>query len=242
MDLSLSLRSLFLATCLVSPAVCLPLSAEPIRQVGGEEPKVTLPAELKARAGRLVTITVETNGRMVRWLSLSKECDLLPIAGSKQAVFVAPARGRYEVMAWTALGDVPSEPAVLVVVVEGGPEPGPTPPTPEPDALTKLLQEAFDQEGSGKLKMRDLLVQVYRKGAEDTSQRAENDTPTKVLAVLRVAATELIGDGLPKVRRAIADELNKALPRQPDKVLTAEDRVTFKRELARFADALEKLK
>src|SRR4051794_17171521 len=42
--------------------------------------------------------------------------------------------GRYHVLAYTAVGDVPSEPALCTVVVEGAPTPPPPGPSPTPPA------------------------------------------------------------------------------------------------------------
>src|SRR3954470_13873563 len=84
------------------PALLVSLAAAAVS--AAVEPAVRLPAEVRARPGRLVRLAAETDGKMVRWAS-------------------APAPGRYRVLAWTVVGDVPSEAAVCVVVVEGpGPE------------------------------------------------------------------------------------------------------------------------
>src|SRR3954454_13751325 len=97
------------------------------------EPAVKLPTEVRARPGRLTLIRAETEGKVLRWVSLSEGADLLPYL-DKQAIFSAPAPGRYRILAYTAAGDVPSEPALCTVIVEGAspPGPAPTPPGPAP--------------------------------------------------------------------------------------------------------------
>src|SRR3954453_3999741 len=74
------------------------------------EPAVKLPTEGRARPGRLTLIRAETEGKALRWVSLSEGAGLLPYL-DKQAIFSASAPGRYRILAYTAAGDVPSEPA-----------------------------------------------------------------------------------------------------------------------------------
>src|SRR5579859_7178350 len=88
------------------------------------DPTVTLPKEVQARPGRLVQIKADTAGKTVRWFCASADADLLPYPGAdKTAIFCSPVPGKYAVYAYTAAGDVPSEPTCCIVTVAG-----PTPP------------------------------------------------------------------------------------------------------------------
>ena len=104
-------------------------------------PRVTLPAEVVAQPGRIVRLQAETTGSLVRWALASDDAYLVPFPDGKVALFASPKPGRYLVLAWTAVGDVPSEAARCVVVV-GEPEPPPGP----ADPLAADLRRLFDAD------------------------------------------------------------------------------------------------
>src|SRR3954454_5913181 len=95
------------------------------------EPAVKLPTEVRARPGRLTLIRAETEGKALRWVSLSEGADLLPYL-DKQAIFSASAPGRYRILAYTAAVVLHRERALGAVVVERPPPPGPAPTPPGP--------------------------------------------------------------------------------------------------------------
>ena len=102
---------------------------------------VKLPAELKGEPGTFIRIPAETNGTAVRWYAVDAGLQIFPaelLRDTKTAVVVALTKGRYRVLAWTAVGGDPSEPAVCVVVIGDAPPvpPGPTPPGPNPPGPT----------------------------------------------------------------------------------------------------------
>lgn len=95
---------------------------------------IKLPAEAKGEPGAFVKIPADTDGKEVRWYSPDKGLQVFPVEllkDSKTAVVTANAPGRYRLIAWTAKGDVPSDPAICVVVIgDAPPDPGPNPPKP----------------------------------------------------------------------------------------------------------------
>jgi hypothetical protein len=103
-------------------------------------PTINLPASLTARPGRLVVVKATTNGKAVKWVSLSDEADLLPYLDNS-AIFNAATPGTYRILAYTALGDVPSEPAICTVTV-GEPTP-PIPPGPPPIPPTPKVAKVW---------------------------------------------------------------------------------------------------
>src|SRR5437762_12251327 len=98
---------------------CLPLLLTGLTANACADPVVKLPAEIKAKPGRLLKLQAETGGKLVRWVVCSDDADLIPFGDGKSAIFCAPSAGRYRILAWTAEGDVPSEAAVCLVVVAG---------------------------------------------------------------------------------------------------------------------------
>lgn len=101
-----------------------------------DAPALKLPAEVSGTPGQFIVVTAETEGKVVRWVPLDTGLSMIPVGllkDSKTAVLMAP-KGRYRLLAFTAAGDEPSEPAVTVIVVDGAPPkpPDETPPTQPP--------------------------------------------------------------------------------------------------------------
>lgn len=98
---------------------------------------VTLPAEVRGDAGAWVVVVPDKkDGGEVKW-KVGPGLSVVPIdklfPGQKAAgVVVQGPRGRYEVWAWCAKGDVASELAVCTVVLGDAPPTPPTPPGPVP--------------------------------------------------------------------------------------------------------------
>lgn len=119
-----TLWSVLVALCVLSP-----LSAQ----------SVTLPKEVTGDPGSWVVVVPSAkDGGEVKWklgFGLTQvRLDLL-FPGQKSAGIVVQApKGRYEVWAWNAKGDVASDLAVCVVVIGDSPPvpPGPIPPGPTP--------------------------------------------------------------------------------------------------------------
>lgn len=101
-------------------------------------PSVKLPATLPGDVGSFVRVSSETNGSQVRWYAASPGLNVFPadmLRDSRSTVVVANMAGEYRLIAYTALGDVPSEPAECRVVI-GTPAPTPVPPQPVPPGPT----------------------------------------------------------------------------------------------------------
>ncbi len=117
-------------------------------------PKVELPDTIKGEPFNFITILPTTNGKTVKYAFLDKGLNVFPssLLANPIATVVTAPRGRYRLLAYTALGDVPSDPIISVIVVGDvpdnapfgpyvpkpgpGPSPGPDPrpgPDPQPD-------------------------------------------------------------------------------------------------------------
>jgi hypothetical protein len=91
---------------------------------------IALPAEVKGDIGTFIKIDAETNGKEVRWFAATTGLNVFPaelLKNSRSTVVTATAAGSYKLIAYTAVADVPSEPATCLVIV-GTPPPGPNPP------------------------------------------------------------------------------------------------------------------
>ena len=99
-----------------------------------EAPFVKLPSEVAAKSGTFIVVQAETNGKTIRWLPLDAGLTMIPgelLRDTKAAVCMAP-KGRYRLLAYTALADESSPPAITTITVDGATEPPPPKPTDPP--------------------------------------------------------------------------------------------------------------
>lgn len=103
-------------------------------------PSISLPKEVKGDVGDWIVVEATTDGKQVRWVAMSSALKVFPtqlLKDSKSAVVQANRPGRYRLLAYTAVGDVPSDPVITYIVVTNGPDPEPpTPPDPKPPGPT----------------------------------------------------------------------------------------------------------
>lgn len=86
---------------------------------------LTLPATVEGEVGAFISVPSETEGTVVQWVVIDPGINLFPstlLKDTKTAVVTSPRKGRYRLLAYTAIEGVPSEPAITTVVV-GGAEP-----------------------------------------------------------------------------------------------------------------------
>lgn len=212
---------------------------------------VTLPAEVKVGPGRLAKLTAKTDGKQVRWINGSLDADLIASETGLWAIFSAPAPGRYLVYAYTASGDVPSEPAVCVVVV-GDPGPGPPvpptppvpPPTPPVDPLLARVKAAWQLETDlARVTQKNALAAIYRQGAAIVRDDQTLSTWGSLFEALSTVAKAMNVTGkLLVVQKAIQIELQSVCPSDRNAPLDASGRELASKTFTRIADALEGLK
>jgi hypothetical protein len=104
-----------------------------------ELPSIALPDAVSGTKGAFIKVRAETNGSEVRWVAVTPGLNVFPselLKDSRVTVVTASENGSYVLMAYTALHDMPSDPAYTTVTIGGtippGPEPPPVPPGPEP--------------------------------------------------------------------------------------------------------------
>jgi hypothetical protein len=114
-------------------ALALLLFAAPL---WAEPPALKLPVEVHGNSTGFIVVTAETPAKAVKWVPIDAGLSLLPPAllrDSKSAVLMAP-KGRYRLLAYCAVADEASEPAIVTIIVDGGAKPPPIvepPPPPE---------------------------------------------------------------------------------------------------------------
>lgn len=135
--------------------------------------KLELPREVRGEVGDFVKIQAVTDGSKVIWYPIDQDLSVFPaelLKSETATVVVARKPGRYRLLAWTAKGDQPSQPAICLVII-GSPGPDPNPPGPNPppppqptDPLLQALKVAYDQESDAAGKKRDCeaLSNIYK--------------------------------------------------------------------------------
>ncbi len=126
--------------------------------VGDGPPTIELVpgSKTEVKLGRILILRVKTEGKIVKWVKPSNDVDVEPFNDDgKKVIFCTMTKGVHRLIAYTALGDNPSEPFEIIIkagdgeVVPPGPSPPvpPNPPTPPaPDSpYTTRFQSEFDK-------------------------------------------------------------------------------------------------
>jgi hypothetical protein len=113
-----------------------PIPPPPDQLLPPDAPRVVLPDKVTGGIAEFITVTAVTNGIECRWVAMDKGLNVFPseqLKDSRSTVVTSNAAGNYRLLAYTALGSVPSHPATTMVVVLHGGQPPPNPqPQPEP--------------------------------------------------------------------------------------------------------------
>lgn len=94
---------------------------------------ITLPKEVTGYPGSFIEVPATTDSEIVKWVSITSGLNVFPtdlLKNTKTAVVTSPFPGRYELLAYTAKDNVPSDPAKTIIIIEKSPGPGPSPPNP----------------------------------------------------------------------------------------------------------------
>lgn len=206
------------------------------------DPTVSLPPAVVARPGRLVQIAAKTDCKLIRWYLAGDDADLIVMESTRSAIFSAMAPGRYKILAWTAAGDIPSEPAVCVVTVGSAPPVPPRPVVPT-DPLAVALKALFEaNQDPAKATQLAALADVYRRAG-----KAATDPEIKTAGDLfgfarRQAVAVLPPMALEAMRAKLGEELAAVLPTDPDVALTPSIRTAATEIYNKLAAILENLK
>jgi hypothetical protein len=225
----------------LSLVLLLPLSAR-----SQDAPTIKLPAELKIQPATISELKAETTGKHVKWVVLTpglstRACE------SGRTLLVSGPPGRYELLAYTAAGDVPSEAARCVVVIskDDKKEDDKTPPIPPkpkpPDELRKRLSAAIAADKATSADVLQLAA-VYRESVKVVND-AELPSSKELLRRLREVSASLLTtpDAMTTVRELVAMELASLLGPPSDEVLTVAQRKLAAELFNRLSTTLEEL-
>lgn len=203
---------------------------------------ISMPAEIRGDVGAFIPVRAKTDGKVVRYVPLDPGLNVFPssLLSDQTATVVSSARpGRYRLLAYTSIADVPSDPAIGTVVV-GDPVGPIIPPDPDPvpDALSRALTGIYGGDQSPN-KQRDAsaLAAVYRAGVSiaDGAQ-----TLGGMYDALRAkSSAALPADALRPLRERIGEETTAILSDDPAVVIDDALRARAKTLFARIATILD---
>jgi len=130
--------------------------------------QVTLPAEIKGTVGSFITIKGQTEGTAIRFVPLSQGIQLFPsnlLTDPKATVAIANKPGRYRILAYSAINNSPTDPAITSVVVTDDIDTKPL-----PDQLPSQIVESITSiyggiQDKNKASMAGVLATIYLEGA-----------------------------------------------------------------------------
>jgi hypothetical protein len=192
--------------------------------LAGQDLKI--PAEVTGEVAAFVTVVAETTGKQVKFYPIDSGLSVFPaalLANQKATVVVAAKAGTYRLLAYTAAGDIPSEPQICKVIIGGGkPDnvpPAPIPPTPEKDKLLDALIGIYGGlQEQDKEKHVKALAGIYRRAAATVDQFADLGT---LYGGIKTSASEVVPpNAIRSIRERIAQETIRQLGDQPTAQLT----------------------
>ena len=195
--------------------------------LAGQDLKI--PAEVTGEVAAFVTVIAETNNKQVKFYPIDSGLSVFPaalLANQKATVVVAAKAGTYRLLAYTAAGDIPSEPQICKVIIGGGkpdnlpPTPiPPAPPTPDKDKLLDALIGIYGGlQEQDKEKHVKALAGIYRRAAATVDQFADLGT---LYGGIKTSAAEVVPAGaIRSIRERIAQETIRQLGDQPQAQLT----------------------
>jgi len=192
--------------------------------LAGQDLKI--PAEVTGEVAAFVTVIAETNNKQVKFYPIDSGLSVFPaalLANQKATVVVAAKAGTYRLLAYTAAGDIPSDPQICKVIIGGGkPDnvpPAPIPPTPEKDKLLDALIGIYGGlQEQDKEKHVKALAGIYRRAAATVDQFADLGT---LYGGIKQSASEVVPpNAIRSIRERIAQETIRQLGDQPTAQLT----------------------
>lgn len=206
----------------------------------GADPVLTLPPELKGAVGAPIVIRAETDGKVVKFRAAAglNIVDRALVNDAKVLIVSSGEAGRFVVDAWTAVGDVPSEIASVVVIVGDG---KPVPPGPKPPSeLVKSLEPIYGAiQGNDKQAGALLLAKTLREFAK------REPAPANVagyFVALKAALTEAkIPDVVQPLRSKLGNDMEALLGKTGSTPIVPEAAAAAAAKLTDYANALEQI-
>lgn len=204
--------------------------------------QLVVPAEVRGEVAEFVTVIASTEGKVVRYVALDAGLQVFPsslLANQRATVVTSAKPGRYRLLAYTSVADVPTEPVITTVIIGSS-----TPPVPPPiDTLDEALGGIYGgSQERDKAATLARLITLYR--AAPATIRSPMITTTEQLYSAMVMARKTAGiadTALSPIRERIAVEWT-AVMGADDRALTPELRDAATTLSSRIVSALETIR
>jgi hypothetical protein len=215
-----------------------------------QQPDILLPDTVKAQVGAFIPITAQTKGEIVRFVTLDPGLNVFPsnlLSDKKTTVVVATQNGKYRILAYTSINNIPTEPAFTTVIVGDvnptPPNPEPKPPTPpdpsKPDQLADSLKGMFGGlQEPDKADSVKKLAQVYQLAAIECDNPKHQNLGQLYSVIRSLSYQNIKADKINPIREVIADELDKIIGTDPNLPMDAALRKKCKEQFNRVAKIL----
>lgn len=207
--------------------------------------QLVVPSEVRGEVAEFVSVIASTEGKIVRYVALDAGLQVFSssLLANQRATVVTSARpGRYRLLAYTSVADIPTDPVITIVVI-GGATPPPPLPHPPVDTLPEALAGIYGgSQEADKAASLARLITVYR--AAPATMRSPAITTTEQLFFALVAARKTAGiadASLVPIRERLAVEWTMAMGAD-DRALTPALRDTAVTLAGRIVAALETLR
>lgn len=222
---------------------------------------ITLPETIKGEPSVFIPITAVTKGEVVQFVPLDAGLSVFPanlLTDKKTTVVVAGKSGRYRVLAYTSINNMPSNPAITTLIV-GNPGPDkpdkpdpdkpdkPDPDKPDPDKPNvKPDQEFLDAVKSiyGGLQEPDKaasvkkLVAIYQLGLKEIDNPTHKTTGELFSAVRTFAYKNLPQGKIEPIREMLADKTDTEVGTEINTSLDAATKLKIKNNFNKILTAL----
>lgn len=204
---------------------------------------LTLPEAVSGRPGSFIQVEAKTDCKNVEWVILDSGLELFPtnlLINTRTAVVTGQNPGVYRLLAYGAVGDVPTKPAITTITIGDG---TPTPPEPEKSGLQRKLETLFkadmDEEKAKAVKAYAGVFRALAQAATDEKIK----TSGELFKIGSIAASNVLNEKqITTIRDEIGGYLNSKLSTEVAHLLTAEDRKKAVAEFITIAKILEVLK
>lgn len=216
------------------------------------DPELKFVSPILSAPGQFISIRPSsTSGKVVKYVAIDPGLSVFPsnlLTDQSATVIVAQMPGRYRVLAYTAIGDIPSDPVMITLEISGnGPLPPVVPPKPGPDStpddpLTATISGIFgaltEPNKESNLKT---LGSFYRQCAKLYKDPAFLNVGQVFTASRKLSESMLPNSVLRPVREKFGAELNMDFPADANSVLTDELRLKVAVKLERLAKVIDQV-
>ena len=214
-------------------------------------PKVVVVPKVTVQSCRLLKLTAESNGKQLKWVA-PPSVDLIVSESGKWAVFQSLKAGVFQVFVYTALGDVPSEPAIITITVLDdilpAPPAPPTPPDVPSDDITKdplylkLLPIYAADSDPNKADQKKKLVITYQQAVGLFGTYKFGTISDFIAQVHIISAQYLAPTAAKAMRTSIGEDLGNNLPTDPNTKLDKMTEEICIKQFNRVIKVLEAIK